>query len=257
MQSVDKKTSIFNKYSQYYDLLYKDKDYKGETDYIESLINKYSQNQVKTILDLGCGTGRHDSLLTERGYTVTGIDLSEQMIEIARKNESEKLHFQVGDVRNIQLENRFDAVISLFHVASYQTTNSDLLNYFATARKHLNENGVFIFDFWYGSAVLTDRPTVRIKKKETNEISVIRLTQPEMFPNENKINVNFETLIEDKQTKQIERITETHTMRYLFLPELELLLNQTGFKIESSFQWLTAQPLGFESWYGVVVAKGE
>ncbi|MDY0327537.1 MAG: class I SAM-dependent methyltransferase, partial [Arcobacteraceae bacterium] len=62
-------------YSQYYDLLYSDKDYIGEVEYVDSLI-KANSNKVETLLDMGCGTGKHAELFCDKGYKVHGIDLS-------------------------------------------------------------------------------------------------------------------------------------------------------------------------------------
>jgi SAM-dependent methyltransferase len=135
--------SVFGAYSQYYNLLYKDKDYAGETEYVHGLIQKHRQG-AQSILDLGCGTGRHDLLLAHMGYEVTGIDLSEEMLAIARsqtliphpsplKSTCSSVNFHQGDIRSIRLERSFDAVVSLFHVISYQTTNDDLRAAFATA----------------------------------------------------------------------------------------------------------------------------
>ena len=67
--------NVFAKYSEYYDLIYTDKDYQKEVDYIDQLIQKYHP-KAKTILDLGCGTGVHANLLAAKGYRVMGIDLS-------------------------------------------------------------------------------------------------------------------------------------------------------------------------------------
>ena len=77
---------VFGNYSRYYNLLYKDKDYKGEAGFIHDLIQKYSPG-AKSILDLGCGTGRHDVLLAEKGYVMTGVDMSEEMLLIARSHQ--------------------------------------------------------------------------------------------------------------------------------------------------------------------------
>lgn len=78
--------TTFGNYSRYYNLLYKDKDYKGEAGFIYDLIQKYSPG-AKSILDLGCGTGRHDLLLAEKGYAITGVDMSEEMLLIARSQQ--------------------------------------------------------------------------------------------------------------------------------------------------------------------------
>jgi len=70
----------FTKYSKYYDLLYHDKDYSQECDFIEQILRSYTLEPVKTILDGGCGTGGHAIPLANKGYEITGIDASEAMV---------------------------------------------------------------------------------------------------------------------------------------------------------------------------------
>ena len=82
-------------YSRYYNLLYKDKDYRGEAGFIHKLIQKYSPD-AQNILDLGCGTGRHDLLLAEKGYAITGVDMSEEMLLIARSQQLNSSIFFMG-----------------------------------------------------------------------------------------------------------------------------------------------------------------
>jgi len=247
--------TVFKNYAQYYDLLYQDKNYMEEVDYIEKLINTHSKIPVKTILDLGCGTGRHDSLFAERNYEITGVDLSEKMIEIAKSQNSKNSEFIVGDVREITLNKQFDAVISLFHVASYQTTNQDFENYLKTAYRHLKNGGVFIFDFWYGPGVLTDPPVVRIKRLENEEIKILRIAEPIMYYKKNTVDVNFDIIVENKKTNSFEKINETHEMRYWFLPEIECFLAKTGFTNLHSNEWMTDKGLGNMVWYGVMVIQ--
>jgi len=246
----------FIEYSKYYNLLYSDKNYKEEIDYIQTLIKNYSTIPVSEILNLGCGTGNHDLFLAKNGYNITGVDLSENMIEIAKNQNIKNTNFLVADVRNLNLDKKFDAIISLFHVASYQTSNEDLQQYFETAYKHLNTNGIFIFDFWYGPAVLTDKPTVRIKRIENENYKITRLTEPFFRINENIVDVNFEIIIEDKIYSTKNTINETHKMRYLFMPELELFIKNTGFKIQNSLKWFSFdEKLSEKSWYGIIILK--
>ena len=251
--------SVFNQYAEYYNLLYKDKNYKTEVDYIDGLIKKYRKN-AETILDLGCGTGRHDFLLAEIGYDITGVDFSETMLEIARRQSESsagglKINFTNGDVRQIRLNLKFDVVTSLFHVISYQTTNSDIISAFKTAFEHLNSEGLFLFDCWYGPAVLDEKPETRIKRMENEKISVIRIAESELLPNENIVNVNYTVIVKNKQTGAVEEIKETHRMRYLFRPEIEYLLGQAGFVIEKSEEWVTANDLGLKTWGACFAAR--
>lgn len=245
--------SVFNEYARYYDLLYRDKDYAGETDYVHRLI-QFSCPDARTVLNLGCGSGRHDRCLTDKGYMVTGVDFSEEMLSVARNSagDNSALDYWHGDVRSIRLEKTFDVVISLFHVMSYQQANHDLKAAFTSACCHLKPGGTFIFDCWYGPGVLTDRPAMRLKELEDEKIKVTRIAQPVMHPNENLVDVNYLVFIRDKLSGDIQEVRETHKMRYLFLPEIHQMLADSGFELLISEEWLTGKPLGFTSWNAVL-----
>jgi SAM-dependent methyltransferase len=252
--------SVFGEYSRYYNLLYKDKDYAGEADYVHGLIAKYHP-AAKSILDLGCGTGRHDALLVKNGYTVTGVDQSEEMLAVARAQcsslsvQPSSLNFVQGDIRTIRLGKSFDVVISLFHVMSYQVGNKDLQAAFANAREHLKPGGIFIFDCWYGPAVLTDRPVVRVKNLEDEIIAITRIAEPLMHPNENVVDVNYHVFIKEKAGKQVNELQETHRMRYLFKPEIERFLAETGMNIVENIEWMTGKKPGFDTWGVCFIAR--
>lgn len=254
--------SVFGAYSRYYNLLYKDKDYAGEAAYIRSLIELHHP-QARNILDLGCGTGRHDLLLAHMGYEVTGVDQSEEMLAVAAAQLSALGHhppsihldFKQGDIRSVRLGSSFDAVVSLFHVMSYQTTNEDLSAAFATARAHLKPGGVFIFDCWHGPAVLTDRPTVRVKRLEDDGIAVTRIAEPTMQPDGNLVEVNYQVFVRDKAGCGVEELNETHRMRYLFRPEIELFATAAGMSIIASSEWMTGGIPGFDTWGVCYVVK--
>ena len=244
-----------DQYSQYYNLLYSDKDYQGEARYIDELIQRYSPN-ARTLLDLGCGTGRHDECLRDLGYQVHGVDGSGDMLQIARKAaDGASLQYTEGDVRSVRLQQKFNAVVSLFHVMSYQTSNHDLIQAFITAKEHLLPGGVFIFDCWYGPAVLTDRPAVRIKRLENERLEVTRIAEPLMHPRENVVDVNYHLFIRDKQNDSVAEYKELHKMRYLFSPEVEWMLDQVGLVLSDSFEFLTGRTPGYDTWGVCFVAK--
>lgn len=246
---------VFGNYAHYYNLLYRDKDYKGEVDYIQKLITQFSTNKVESILDFGCGTGTHAYLLSQQGYYFVGVDRSQDMIDTAKTRKTEKTEFFVGDITTINLEKQFDVIVSLFHVISYITKNEDLELFFRNISKHLKTDGLLIFDCWYGPAVLTDRPATRIKRLEDEKIKVTRIAEPVMHPNENIVDVQYEVVIEKKITKKTDRIHETHPMRYLFKPEIEQLLERYGFKLLHCEEWMTGKPLGFDTWGACWVVK--
>lgn len=251
----------FGGYARYYDLLYRDKDYRGEMEFVERLIHAHLKNP-RRILEMGCGTGVHGMMLAERGYDVVGIDISEEMLTAASQRVAllqpeirNRIRFIKGDVRNASVQERFDVVLSLFHVMSYQLTNDDLRRMFANVKTHLAPGGVFIFDCWYGPAVLTDRPVVRVKQLADATVAVTRIAEPTLHPNLDRVDVRYRLFVKDLRSKQVEEIEETHQMRYLFRPELELLAEDAGLRIESGGAWMSGRELDFSTWYAYFVLQ--
>jgi SAM-dependent methyltransferase len=251
--------SIFDHYARYYDLLYAEKDYSAEARYINTIMDRYGIGSG-SVLELGCGTGRHAICLAERGYDIHGIDLSERMIDQAKScittlpvDTKMRIVFEHGDIRTFKLGRRLDAVISLFHVMSYQLTNDDLRAAFNTASIHLKPGGLFIFDCWYGPAVLTDQPHDREKCLEGPDILVKRDAHPVMYPNENRVDVHYRITITEKATSQVKSFEEVHTMRYLFLPEIDILMSEHGMNMVACEAWMTGESPGFGTWNVCIV----
>ena len=246
-------SDVFLDYSKYYDLLYKDKDYKSEVDFIVGLIRKYHPT-AKTILNLGCGTGQHDLFLANLGYEVTGVDFSKEMLTIAEKKNPTCDYF-FGDARYFKVDKKFDVIISLFHVLSYQTTNNEVQSFLNTIYQQLEDDGVAIFDYWYGPAVLNLRPEKRTKNFESNELSISRHALTDMDYVANVATVNFNINVHDKLSDTFIEMNEKHPMRYFFSPELELFFMQNKFKQLAHHQWLkTLAPPSEDSWsaYSVI-----
>jgi SAM-dependent methyltransferase len=251
--------AVFDAYAAYYDLLYRDKDYPGEARYVQSLLERQGLSSG-SLLELGCGTGKHAEQLARFGYSVHGIDASPSMVGIASQRRppdlTSRLQFHLGDVRTARVPVQFDAVISLFHVVSYQTSNSDLARMFETACTHLKVGGIFVFDFWYGPGVLTDPPAVRVKRLTDDSVQITRLAEPVLHANDNIVDVNYTVLVKQTgDTASVSELKETHRMRYLFLPELRLLLENAGLEMVLAEGWMTDAPLGCGSWQAVVTAR--
>ena len=246
--------SVFDSTGKYYDLLYRDKDYAAEAQFLDQRFQDYAPD-THSILELGSGTGKLAAELAQSGYRVEGVDLSAAMLEKAFARQAqlpseveERLHFSQGNVQSVRLEQTFDAVISIFHVVSYQSTQQALQDTFATVKAHLKPGGIFLFDVWYGPAVLTAVPAVRVKRLEDNQIAVTRIAEPVMYPNENWVDVHYQIFVEDKASQRIEALTETHRMRYFFEPEIKYLLAESGLELVCSREWLTDNEPGFGTW---------
>ena len=251
---------VFDAYAGYYDLLYRDKSYASEAEYVAAHLRRHAP-EAKRILELGCGTGGHAEHFARLGYFVEGIDLSESMLERAElrksrlpKDVAARMSFQEGDVRTVRTGKTYDAVVSLFHVMSYQTTDADQSAMLDTAAVHLLPEGVFIFDFWFGPAVLTQRPEIRVKRLEDEEIKVTRLAEPVLHSDANIVDVNYTVFVERKSTSEIHCVEEQHRMRYLFMHEIAELVRAPNWKALQTFGWMEDKEPDADIWAGCALA---
>jgi SAM-dependent methyltransferase len=242
----------FQEYSVYYDLLYTDKNYESEVGYVARTL-RAANLPTRTILELGSGTGRHGRLLAGIGFDVHGVELSSNMASVARSSAGRTpgggtFSCDVGDLRLVRVGRTFDAVISLFHVISYQTTNNDLSAAFKTAALHLEPGGAFFFDVWHGPAVLATPPSIRTKEVANQRYRVKRVARPEHDTDRATVRVVYEFACEDFATGQKTQFVEEHLMRYLFPSEVELFAAEAGFTIVTTEEFLTGRPPSADTW---------
>ena len=229
-------TQLFGSlYADSYDTLYKDKNYSAECDLLESIFRQYAPQPVKTVLDLGCGTGNHALILSERGYDVFGVDRSPEMIAKAHlKSENVKGKrptWKCDDIKNFRANRTFDAVLIMFAVLGYQLTNEDVLTTLATARTHLKPGGLLAFDVWYGPAVLNEKPSQRVKVIPTERGQILRVSSGALDTFTETCTVNY-LLWNLEANRPVEYTEESHVMRYFFPQELQLFLRSSSFRAE-------------------------
>jgi SAM-dependent methyltransferase len=220
-------------YAESYDALYHDKDYEGECDLIERLLQTFGDSSIHSVIDLGCGTGGHAIRLAEREYQVAGIDLSESMLDHARRkaadhSNQDSVVFHSGDIREVNLHRTFDAALMMFAVLGYQLNDRDAQAALKTARRHLRPGGLLVFDIWYGPAVLQERPSLRVKEVPTARGKIVRSAEGELDQGRHTCTVRYQVWRhEDGRPASLTK--ESHTMRYFFPDEIELLLAGAGF----------------------------
>lgn len=251
--------TVFGKYAKYYDVLYKEKDYQTEISFLEKVFGTYGREPIRSILDLGCGTGGHAILLAEQGYQVVGVDQSDEMLYEAQ-NKTKVLasalpapQFQKGDIRNFRIDQKFDAVISMFAVMSYMVSNNDLLNAVKTAKVHLKPGGLFYFDAWFGPAVLTEKPSDRYKIINSVDEQIIRFVQSNLSIEHQTVDVKYK-ILQILDNRVLNEVDETHVMRYFFPQEIIFYLKSVGFDSVAIFPLLDLdRPLTQKDWNFAVV----
>lgn len=231
----DSCNEVFGAYAGFYDALYADKDYAAECDFIADVFAAHGVPDGGSVLDLGCGTGGHAMLLAERGFAVTGVDRSPAMIELAQakiaENPSCSADFLVDDVRSVDAGTTFDAVISMFAVVSYQLTDDDIIAMFSAVRRHLAPGGVFLFDVWFGPAVLVEQPEPRTKCVVTPEgDTIVRDARPTLDILGQTVEVSYDVRRE-AGGEVAESSSESHKVRFLFAREIEHFLGHAGMEL--------------------------
>lgn len=230
---------------RYYDLFHQEKDSPAETTYVDRLLQTHGISG-RDLLEFGSGTGRHGCLLAARGYHVHGLERSATMVAAAQKVDG--FSCQQGDITSTLLQRRFNAVIALFHVVSYQTTNREVQAVFANAAHHLPAGGLFLFDVWYSPAVALQRPEVRVRRLRTAEFTVLRIAEPTLHPNANRVDVRYTVLAHQSTTGSLTSFEEVHQMRHFSLPELDLLCDAAGFERCTAEEWLTGAAPSEATW---------
>jgi SAM-dependent methyltransferase len=253
--------SVFNSlYADQYDHMYSDKNYSSECDLVEAASTLHYKGAERNVLDIGCGTGGHSIELARRGYSVTGVDISEAMLTHAAQkaqtlSSSERPSWVRGDARDFKLNSQYDIAIMMFAVVGYLTTNSDVISGLRNIRKHLREGAIFICDFWYGPSVLSIRPTDRVRVVPTSQGKVVRAATTRLDIPQHTAEVTFRLWNLARDKPAVEEV-ETHIMRYYFPKEFALLLSISGFEMLSLSAFPTLdEPLSDNSWNALSVAR--
>lgn len=136
----------YKDFAQIYDLFMNDVPYKKWVLYLKRIWNKYNFNP-KLIAELGCGTGNITIQLANKNYDMIGIDISEDMLAIAKqKSEGLNILYLSQDITQFELYGTVDCIISLCDSLNYILKTNDLFKVFKLVNNYLNPKGLFIFD---------------------------------------------------------------------------------------------------------------
>lgn len=151
-----------NPFYQYYDSLFQAKDYQAETNLIFELTERFGIKSPKKILEIGCGTGNHTKVLTEKGVNLVAIDNDEEMVKLAKDKlkENDKLKIVYTNIEDLK-EDNFDLSLAMFNVVTYIPTTAQLDSFIEAVYQRLNAGGIFVFDCWNGIAAIKDPPKIK------------------------------------------------------------------------------------------------
>ncbi len=142
--------SGYQSFASFYDALMLDVDYEGRADVFDRAIKRNSGREVKTLLDVASGTGNLTFSMHKRGYDITAVDISEDMLSVAFEKAMEKgigdILFLCQDMTEIDLNDTVDAAVCALDGINHLTCEDDVRAAFKRISLFLNKGGVFVFD---------------------------------------------------------------------------------------------------------------
>ena len=223
----------YTNFAAVYDMLMDDVPYEEWADYVQSLLKEYGIPDG-LVLELGCGTGNLTGALSRRGYDMIGVDLSEDMLEIAQEKkirEGLDILYLQQDMRAFELYGTVRAVVSVCDSINYLLKEEELLEVFRLVNNYLDPGGVFLFDLntvYKYSQVMGD--SVIAENRE--ECSFI---WENTYYEEEQINEYDLTIFQKEPCGLYRKYEETHFQRAYELKTVKELLEKAGMKYITAY----------------------
>lgn len=226
MNSI-KKNRLYDEFADLWPLVSAPEDYKIEAAYWRDALHAKLGPGKHEFLELGVGGGNNLSHLTG-DFQATAVDISEKMLAVSRALNPDVTH-HVGDMRDIRLNRKFNAVI-IHDSISYMTSEEDLLATFNTAKAHLEKDGVLLVaPDWYIETFNGPEVSHNVRKNSNIELTFIEyLHDPD--PSDSTIEGVFFYLMKDGKNLRIEQ--DLHIFGLFTLQTWTNLLNKAGFRVE-------------------------
>lgn len=230
----------YNEFASLYDELMNDFDYEKWFYYIEDIFRRYNISP-KRILEMACGTGNLSIHLAEKGYKLTCFDLSEEMLAQAyeKLNKYKNVKLLNGDMIHFKIDQKFDSIISICDSINYITDLKDLKSTFENVYKHLDDNGIFIFDinsFYKISEIIGNN--VFVEDRED-----IFYTWQNYYDSETRVCEFYLSFFIKENGDNYIRFDEDHKERAHTVEEIISTLKSAGFKSIDYFEAFTTEEI--------------
>ena len=214
----------YGELAKYYDILYQWKDYEKEASVVKELVERYKTSQGNSLLDVGCGTGKHLQYLTGT-FDCVGMDASEKMLEQARRNVR-GAGFVQGDMVNFDLRRQFDVVLCLFSSIGFVRTHRRLGMTLKNFAGHLRTGGVAIIEPWFTKSTIK-AGYVHVLAQGTNDLKIVRVDYTGVKGN---MTVLDERIVVAERNKGIATYKDRMVMGLFEQEEFLRLMERAGLK---------------------------
>ncbi len=223
--------------SPYYHLLYQNRNDTEAEAFMSRLLQFLEMPPQATVLDVACGKGRHARYLAAQNLKVTGIDLSKQSIDYAKRFEADNLSFAVHDMRKVYQAEGFDYVFNLFTSFGYFDRYEHNLWAIQAITKNLKTNGVFVIDFMNAHKVIENL----VEEEDKVMDGVLFVIKREV---EDGVIVKKINLIDEEEGRNLKFEERVHGLR---LSDFEDFFQKTGLEILHTFGSYHLEPYDMEN----------
>ena len=216
-------TELARIYHEFYQSIF---NYEEVFRFYNRELKKYG---CKKILEIGCGTGNLSANFLKHDYNYTGLDVSEEMLEIAREVEADARYVQ-GDMRNLQLGEIYDAIIITGKSFAHLTENNNVINTLRSVRNYLKTSGVLILDC-YDASVIFGNFRSKSDKEVVSEDKIIRRSSQSIMSLRSGWTWHWNSIYHVKINGETEQYRHSSYLRAFTTDEISLFLQIHGFDV--------------------------
>lgn len=235
----------YTSFAVVYDTFMDNVPYEEWGEYLHGLLLEYGVEDG-LVLDLGCGTGTMTEILASKGYDMTGVDFSEEMLDIAMQKRTKSGHdilYLMQDMREFELYGTVRAVVSICDCMNYILEEEDLLEVFRLVNNYLDPGGIFVFDMNtpYKYREIIGNTTIAENREEGSFI------WENCFDEESQVNEYALTLFIKEEDDLYRKHEEFHYQKAYEPERVKELLEEAGLKVEAIYDAFTREPVREDS----------
>jgi ubiquinone/menaquinone biosynthesis C-methylase UbiE len=219
---MSEKTPWFSNWfdSEFYHILYSDRNHDEADSFVKKLVDFFKISTENSILDLGCGKGRHSFSLAQYSNAIMGVDLSSNSIKYAQNHtKGNNPVFEVADMRQFDLNRTFDYVLNLFTSFGYFDTLSENESVLSCISRHQNSQGILLIDYLNSEKVRLQGESKTIKTIQNIDFYLHK------YLSKNHVNKKIHFVYQEKKYEFEERV------QLFQKEELEAMILHAGYEI--------------------------
>ncbi len=217
----------YSHFAPVYDFILKHIDYPGWFEFISDVMIQYCQDP-KNILEIGCGTGKFGAKFSAAGYKITGMDLSLDMLKVAKTRTYNNFRTFCGNMQNFAISKKMDFIFSVHDTMNYNLSEDEFIKTLQSVKNTMHKDSIFMFD-------ITTEYNIVKNFENSNSSYKTHGTKISWDNNYDKAENKIYSYLTFKDSKTGVESKEVHVQKIYKTTEIENMLIKTGFKILDVF----------------------